>query len=126
MISLQQLVRLSNAELDRIDIAVKNLACAMGLPGAENIDPDAHLRTIAEWKERVAWKTCKEWRQFQKRPWDFYRSRNYLFGRNCGQVAAMAITHGSIALEVCITPNGIYEENRIGEKSGDWQTFVAP
>jgi hypothetical protein len=48
----QDLVRLPDAELARLDIAAVNLACAAGLPGADRIDWGFCLRTLDEWAAR--------------------------------------------------------------------------
>lgn len=53
MFDWQHLVRLSNRELARIDIAVMNLACAAGLPGWNRIDLDLCLRTLDTWAEQT-------------------------------------------------------------------------
>src|SRR5437016_6295214 len=45
----RELVRLPEAELAKIDIAVVNLACAVGLPGAEVIDVPGCLKALDHW-----------------------------------------------------------------------------
>jgi hypothetical protein len=48
----RDLARKSAEELDRLDIIVKHLACAAGLPESERIDPD---RCIGKLDELVPW-----------------------------------------------------------------------
>jgi hypothetical protein len=54
MLDWQTLVRLSDVELTRLDIAVMNLACAEGLPGADRINWELCLRTLDDWARRCA------------------------------------------------------------------------
>ncbi len=49
----RDLVRLSDRDLARVDIALVNLACAAGLPGSDQIDIDHCLRVLDSW----AWQT---------------------------------------------------------------------
>ena len=42
-----------DAELGKVDIAVMNLLCAKGLPGAENLDVRSVLATLDEWAGKV-------------------------------------------------------------------------
>lgn len=44
---------MSPSELASVDIAVMNLLCAKGLPGAENMDIPAILRQLDEWAAKV-------------------------------------------------------------------------
>lgn len=45
----RDLARMSDAELEHVDIAVMNLACAVGLPGSEAIDYQGCLDTLDRW-----------------------------------------------------------------------------
>jgi hypothetical protein len=54
MLDWQTLVRLPDAELARLDIAVLNLACADGLPGADRINGEMCLRTLDDWAEQCS------------------------------------------------------------------------
>lgn len=47
------LLAMSPDELAKVDIAVVNLLCAKGLPGAENLDVPAALAKIDEWSKRA-------------------------------------------------------------------------
>ncbi len=60
------LVRLSDQELARVDIALTNLACAAGLPGSERIDIGLCLRTLDTWAEQT--------RQFTERVMPMFHS----------------------------------------------------
>lgn len=77
MTSLQQLAGMTNLQLERISIAAKNLACAAGLPGTEGVDPEACLKTVSEWSEKVAWKTRRSWKLFERCPSNYHGSRDY-------------------------------------------------
>jgi len=47
------LVRLEGSRLAALDLALVNLACAVGLPGSDEIDVDFCLSSLDEWAERV-------------------------------------------------------------------------
>ena len=49
MLNFHQLVRLPQAEMNRLDIAILNLASASGLPGADRIDWKRNLAKLDEW-----------------------------------------------------------------------------
>ncbi len=49
MVDYRELATLSDEALGRFDLAVVNLACAAGLPGADRVDGAACLRTIDDW-----------------------------------------------------------------------------
>ncbi len=53
MLDWHQLARLSDRDLARVDIAVTNLACAVGLPGSDHIDVALCLRTLDTWAEQT-------------------------------------------------------------------------
>jgi hypothetical protein len=53
----RDLVVLSDAELGRYDVMAVNLACAADLPGLEQFDVEASLRTLDEWAEWIRQKT---------------------------------------------------------------------
>lgn len=50
--SYYDLLAMSPEELAKVDIALMNLLCAKGLPGAENLDIPAVLKQIDEWAKR--------------------------------------------------------------------------
>lgn len=51
------LLAMSPDELAKVDIAVVNLLCAKGLPGAENMDIPAILKQLDEWAAKVKFET---------------------------------------------------------------------
>ena len=53
MFDWQQLVRLPDPDLARVDIALSNLACAAGLPESDMIDVDLCLQTLDLWAEQT-------------------------------------------------------------------------
>ena len=53
LISYYELLALPPAELAKIDLALMNLLCAKGLPGAENLDIPKSLATINTWAQNV-------------------------------------------------------------------------
>lgn len=76
-LSLQKLLTLSGDELARQDIAAVNLACAEGLPEADQIDHAFCLRQLDSWTQAVRHHTERLLPQFYREPWDYYHSEAY-------------------------------------------------
>jgi len=77
--AIDELVGLSDEELDKLDLAVTNLACAVELPGSEIIDATAMCAKLDVWAAHVGLET-------QKYAYDFYRRPAYFkdsFGQFC-------------------------------------------
>jgi hypothetical protein len=71
-------VRMSPDELADIDIAVLNLVCALGLPGAEKIDVDECVRTINGWAEVVKrWTNAAYPVHFTPNPGEYFNSESF-------------------------------------------------
>lgn len=66
--SYQDLLAMSAAELEKVDIAAMNLLCAKGLPGAENLDVRATLATLDDWAARVGRDTERYHPRFLQNP----------------------------------------------------------
>ena len=65
------------AQLNGCDIALLNLACAEGLPGAENLDVNGCLKTLHEWAKRVGAETQRNLHRFQEKPEEYNNSEGY-------------------------------------------------
>ncbi len=78
--SLDELLKLTPDKLAKIDIAEMNLLCAIGLPGAENLDIAHCLATLDKWAERVKLQTQRHLYRVNDPKWaDHYRhSEPYL------------------------------------------------
>ena len=74
---LEDLLALSPAELDRVDIALMNLLCAEGLPGAEQLNVDECLATLDQWARHVKSETERNFHQFRENPANFENSEGY-------------------------------------------------
>lgn len=59
------------------DIAVTNLLCAEGLPGAEDLDVDGCLLILTDWSRRVAWETDRHLYKYRRRPSEYENSEAY-------------------------------------------------
>jgi hypothetical protein len=76
----EDLVRCTDAELGRLDVASVNLACARGLPGAERIGGASCLRYFDQCARAVRKETSRIQRQFAyhreayNHSWSFFRS----------------------------------------------------
>ncbi len=55
--SLGELTAMPSKQLERQDIALVNLRCAVGLPGAEKLDVEQCLATLDQWAKRVRFDT---------------------------------------------------------------------
>jgi tetratricopeptide (TPR) repeat protein len=75
--SLHGLLALDPQELEGSDIATMNLLCAVGLPGAENLDIAKSLTTLDEWAERVRHETERYLYKFRQAPQDYNHSEGY-------------------------------------------------
>ena len=67
-LTIERLLRMSEEERAKIDIAEMNLVCAQGLPGTANLDIPANLRTIDEWAELIRDITRRAWPRFESQP----------------------------------------------------------
>jgi hypothetical protein len=77
MLACHQLVHLSDAALAAEDIASVNLACAAGLPGAEQTDVAFCLAMLDAWAEQVRSETARLAGQFERDPEQFNNSWVY-------------------------------------------------
>lgn len=59
------------------DIAAINLTCAIGLPGAEDLNSAEYLRTLDEWTAHVRSETERHMYRFRSNPLEFDRSEAY-------------------------------------------------
>lgn len=74
---LERLLNLSEAEIARTDIARWNLACAVGLPGAEGLEIDEKLAELDRWAKRVASETERNMHRFRSNPAEYESSEAY-------------------------------------------------
>jgi len=74
---LNDVLALKPAELDRADIALMNLLCAQGLPGAEELSIDECLATLDQWAQHVKSETDRNFHQFRESPGSFENSEGY-------------------------------------------------
>jgi Transglutaminase-like superfamily len=77
MMSWKELVKLSPEELSKRDIAAMNLACAEGLPGAENLDHAGLLDRLDYFARRVRQESAANYWRFRKRRYDYQNSEGY-------------------------------------------------
>jgi hypothetical protein len=75
MLRWSQLDHLSDDELRRLDIALVNLICALGLPGGESIDVAICLQILDRWAERIRQETKRLAPRFHQEPQLFDHSR---------------------------------------------------
>jgi hypothetical protein len=75
--SLATLLALSHSVLGDMDIALVNLLCAEGLPGAEQLCAPAATNRLNEWAARVASETDGYLYKFRQNPADYNNSEAY-------------------------------------------------
>ncbi len=66
--SVADLLAVPPEALEKLDLALVNLLCAKGLPGAEDLDIPATLKTLDRWAEQVRRDTDKYYPRFLKKP----------------------------------------------------------
>ena len=75
--NLNQLLGVPSTELSHYDIALLNLTCATGLPGAESLDVQQCLKTLDDWAERVRSETARHLYRYRANPAEFENSEAY-------------------------------------------------
>lgn len=76
-LSLADLTRLTNTELEHTDIALLNLSCAQHLPGAGEINISNQLATLDQWAKHVQTETERHLYRFRANPQEYYGSEGY-------------------------------------------------
>ena len=74
---LRQLLSKSPLAIASLDIAVLNLLCAEGLPGAEALTPQECIATLTQWAHRVQSETERHLHRFKENPAEFDHSEGY-------------------------------------------------
>lgn len=109
---LGHLVMLSPGQLEGMDIATMNLACAEGLPGNENLNVTEALQTLDMWASHVREETERNLHRFKEHPEESFNSESYWraamlitvlqqdFGvhYNLKRMQDMSMTHGEDVL----------------------------
>ena len=75
--NLNQLLSLAPSRIGQHDIALMNLLCAEGLPGAEHLNPRECLDTLDQWAKRVRSETERHLYRFRANPGEFESSEGY-------------------------------------------------
>lgn len=69
--TFEELIQLSDEEIEKFDIARMNLLCAKGLPGSEDLDIEQCLQKLDHWAEYVRKKETQDY------PGIFLRNQTY-------------------------------------------------
>lgn len=75
--SLYQLLALSPAEVNNVDIGLMNLLCAERLPGAENVNIDEYIAKLDYWADYIRKDTELRIRSFYQAPAKYDNSENF-------------------------------------------------
>ena len=72
--TVEQLLSMSPAELEKCDIALIDLVCAQGLRGSEQLDIRECLNTLDGWAEQVKWETQRHAYRYNEHPEEYKHS----------------------------------------------------
>jgi hypothetical protein len=75
--SLRQLLASPASQISRLDIALVNMLCAEGLPGADSLSPRQCIGTLEEWTKRVRSETQRHLYRFKANPREFDSCEGY-------------------------------------------------
>lgn len=75
-LTLGKLTGMKPEELAGIDVATMNLLCAQGLPGSEDLDMAAGLRTLDEWARHVDTEIARNHHRFVDNPAEYENKEN--------------------------------------------------
>jgi hypothetical protein len=75
--TLSALLALKPDELEGTDIALLNLLCAEGLPGAENLNVDGCLTTLDQWAQHAKREIDRNYHHFREDPAYYYHSEAF-------------------------------------------------
>lgn len=75
--TLAELLELKPAELEGTDIALMNLLCAEGLPGAENLKVEECLATLDKWTQNAKREIERNHHHFREDPAYYYHSEAF-------------------------------------------------
>jgi hypothetical protein len=85
--TLNELLSLSRADLEKCDIARMNLLCAESLPGAENLNVDASLATLDFWAQHIKSEIDRNFHHYSEDPAYFLQLDELLQNGNAGSRA---------------------------------------
>src|SRR5206468_2549340 len=74
---MPNIITLAELREQQQDIAAMNLMCALGLPGAENIDPARYNEWLDDAARAVEFQTQRHWHHFNESPESFQKSPGY-------------------------------------------------
>ncbi|MBI4658416.1 MAG: hypothetical protein HY735_06155 [Verrucomicrobia bacterium] len=109
--SLSQLLVLPRDQIMTCDVALMNLLCAEGLHGAENLNTDNCLTTLAQWARCVDFETQRHLYRYRKNPAEFDHSEAKLRMLMLGVV--LQTNFGVRYNPERITPVGVFEPNHV-------------
>jgi hypothetical protein len=75
--SLGDLAAMPSKQLEKQDLALVNLRCAEGLPGAEKLNVEQTLATLDRWASSVRRETDRHLYKFRQNPGEFNNSEGY-------------------------------------------------
>jgi hypothetical protein len=75
--TLNELLALPPADLEKCDIARMNLLCAESLPGAENLNVDEYLATLDVWAQHIKSEIDRNFHHYSEDPGYFFNSTNF-------------------------------------------------
>gem|GEM_PF-1980289 len=119
--TLDALLLLSPDQLDKVDIALINLLCAVGLRGSENLNVQQCIGTLNTWALNIDWETKRNFHRYAERPAEFKNSLAYYRMGMLGTV---------LAEDLQIQYNPTFEQRQLKTELvawslQDWEAFYS-
>jgi tetratricopeptide (TPR) repeat protein len=109
--TLDELLKLTPAQREHVDIGLMNLYCAQGLRGSENLDIPSALKTLDLYAAHVDRETERHMYRFRKNPQEYNNSEAY-FRMLMLAVVLQQDFHVHYNLDRITTP-GVFESNDV-------------
>ncbi len=117
--AVDQLMALTDPELDRVDPVVVNLAVARGVPEFAELDVEHYARTLDAWAEEIRFDTERHWYRFQQNPVQFNHSAiEYKILWLCSDVNAVFKIDYDLADFDAYEPSNLFLNGLVDRKLG--------
>jgi len=108
-LSLPSILQMNSQQLDDVDIGLRNMLCAQGLPGSEQMNVDACMKKLDSMALRAKVETDRNFHRFFENPAEFHHSQGYF--RMLMLVTVLQQDFGAVYNPERVTPVGVFEPN---------------
>jgi len=108
-LSLPSILQMNSQQLDDVDIGLRNMLCAQGLPGSEQMNLDACMKKLDSMALRAKVETDRNFHRFFENPAEFHHSQGYF--RMLMLVTVLQQDFGAVYNPERVTPVGVFEPN---------------